>query len=597
MKIIFTKTTIFLLFLVPYYSLAQSINISQETALVIKVDFEHLKTKYPDWEEKTQKLIALAAEVEEDTSNFADNYNKVISQLSTSGLSLNTLYLFGINNSTSGRLYVFSFFLDKRARFQEFIEEIAPDSPIQTEKRLQYIQDDQGVCVWNDKQGFLVTADSLSNTEDLKKEAFALMDYQKKNVNHAPQQSFEKFLLTTSDLSIWMNTRKISPEATAQRSPVPFDIDGRFVHTFMDLGNGKASVIYQYFLDTPLPSFMQNLFKKDGGEIILGQGVVDNPLMIVRGGISLPSFLELVESIEPNAVYSMESQFEAAGTTAEEFIDIFDGNFVYWMKDFRKEPTQTEIFNPETEDYEYVDSEKSVPNFVLGIGVKNQERWQDLKENLILSEFLIDQGDYLSLDYKAYLLEKDNILYVTNQAEMRDTLIMSPKQASPNSTEALLDATKNHLFICHFQMSAIPLPPSPINLDFLESFQIGFNRLDDEMMEGELVINFTNKEQSLLDLIYDVASKELTKKKFDDGITAWLDSLAEEDTQESIAASLPQTTEISWDKPEDVGDGVKKFELTIIPPEEVYASKYQDKQYAIYLKDGRFLYYDIDYDY
>jgi hypothetical protein len=484
------------------------VQIPADASFVLSINLKNLSNKAKDWKEIWDKDFL--KNLDTDRREF----NKFAYELLHSGLDLEQkAYLFGKLEKESGNnYYALSFIIKNPADFEKALTNNEYKTSIKTSGELKYASFKEEMVVWKNNSGLVIGYQEAekSSENQLLMHAQKLFALKTAESLTAKNQVFRELEIGNKDFSMWFDIARftnLSGEVEGFKSfnKATNDLVNMLEYGTFSLNFENGQIVSESI--THLNKELSNKYKsilKDGIHEKIIKGIpIPSPSLMFGFGLGMKGMYDIMKDDEN--IKNYESIANNMGLTTQEYFELFSGDFILATRNF---DLLNILSNPN-------------PEFVLAIGIANKKNLGKLIKNIQkeANGMLDDRGDFYVIqagDYKIFLVEKNDALYITSTESFKNDLT-----TGKNPMESKYSAiAKGNSFAMFFNFSELFKQIPEDNLDNpegkafeqyvkpeLETFDAVAGTIRNSEIKGKSVLKLKNKSKNALAIWLNMTKK------------------------------------------------------------------------------------------
>lgn len=511
--------------------------IPLNTSFVNIINIQKIRAKAKNWQEIFQSENTLW--LSKDTT-----YRKLFKEdWEGSGIdNNNVVYIFSdASQNEEPNFVAMSIKLENESDFDTFLRKITDDKQdIKSFEGLKYVLlDKQSIIGWANQVALYLHHPKPTTEEKLKAELIRLHDLPEKDALISQNAQFEELqeLVKTNDVGLWMNLSNFDKSLwrlITQIIPDPYDFllpkvdfNDNFIVSTINFEKGKIKANTKYFITHSL-SFYEDKLKQGIDTNLIRSFPLERPMSIVGLGLNMENIQKAVKQYDVEDVFkkffNLGNVFQDnTGYELNEILESFSGDIVIALDNIEERSFTRNDVDPETGRTTVKTDYRVFYDYVLALGVKDNEVLQKVLDNLNKNEKLFKEANVYSfpvdesLTYYFYL--KNDIFYVITSEKLKNLLLSDNTQKVSTDVSKL---GKGSWFISHSDVQGqtrMKLPPSIFNenqnteklirsLDTpIKAFDTQITPIVDDKMNIKMEILFLDEEKNTLESLIEFFKK------------------------------------------------------------------------------------------
>jgi hypothetical protein len=494
---------------------AAHVKIPADVSFVVSIDVKAMKAKVKD-------LRNVFDEESMKSSEMSEEDRKIALQIVESLDDEHKVYIFGKTaKDKKGNYVAVSFLLKDPKKFEEAFSKMKKAPQIKTEGKIKLGVKDEGAIGWEDKKGLFMFTDNgegnqlgetfkkiFTGTETLKNDDFAEMEGAGYDIGG--WMDFQKVMEVSADTG-YEEMMAATPFAKdAAKLVQAFTIGAKFE-------NGQMVIESNAHLNKDVSGKFEKMMLEGIHDKILKSIPISAPSAMLGYSLGMSALYDYLKD-DKNFTEGLEMQLSNYDMKPKDIFDMLDGDIVLATGDLKLD----KVIGGEV-----------APELTLAVGINQKDKLNKLMKGLVKSGALTDRGNGLYVspvygDIKAFVLEKNNVLYVTMTEGFKDA-ILKGKGGMDGEHNAL---AKNNSSVLYLDLKKIY---SQLPANYTESVD-GFEYIKAELKEilissetiknhkigGKFILRLQTKDKNALLALAEMtkkinkAQKERKPTKFDD---------------------------------------------------------------------------------
>lgn len=436
-------------------------------------------------------------------------------EMKNTGINFLTPYIFGGKTAINKRYFAIALPLNNAKKLEEFIQNMDKKATVQSEGNVKYMELGNGnILGWDTKNLLFLTSTKLKDNRSLKDELLRLHNLNGRKMLLNANKNFKQFQKTKSDMGLWLNMGELNKTKTMQLITNKMDVSNNYSHIFTNYKKGKIEMDVNYFAGDSTQKGYNNLFKSAITSKLINSIPVDNPLLLAATSFSIEGVKKLLK--DKKLYKRVDKSVRSLGTNFQELSNMLNGEVVFGLSDIRMVEREKKIIDEYTKEVFVQKETRPVADFVIAVGVDNEAVYKRLMKVFIQSGMVQKDGSHYTFYKELFMIEKNKVLYFTNNANLR-TNILNDKRMQNNGIIQFMQGksgaiqTNDHFASKLGQSAAFMKILRDLKFPSINNIRMYFTNENQKSIQGKLVIDFKNKKENALVILFNTFKKDLLK--------------------------------------------------------------------------------------
>ncbi|WP_299454442.1 hypothetical protein [uncultured Microscilla sp.] len=436
-------------------------------------------------------------------------------EMKNTGINFLTPYIFGGKTALNKGYFAIALPLNNAKKLEEFILKMDKTARIQVEKTVKYMELGNGnILGWNTKNLLFLTSVKLKDNRNLKEELFRLHNLSGRKMLLSANKNFKVFQKTKSDMGLWLNMAELNKTKTIQLITSKADLTDNYSHVFTNYKKGKIEMEVNYFAGDSTQQSYNNLFKSAITSKLVNSIPLDNPLLLAATSFSMEGIKQLLKDKKLYA--RVDKSVRSLGTNFQELTNMLNGELVFGLSDIRLVEREKKIIDEYTKEVFIEKETRPVADFVIAAGVENEAVYKRLMKTFLQSGMVQKDGGHYTFYKELFMIEKNKVLYFTNNARLRTGILNDQHMQNSGILQFMQGKSGAIQTNAHFasklgQSATFMKILRDLKFPAINNIRMYFTNEDKKTIQGKCVINFKNKSENALVVLFNAFKKDLLK--------------------------------------------------------------------------------------
>ncbi len=436
-------------------------------------------------------------------------------EMKNTGINFLTPYIFGGKTGVNKGYFAIALPLNNAKKLEEFIVKMDQKANIQSERNVKYMELGSGnILGWDTKNLLFLSSVKLKDNRSLKEELLRLHNLNSNKMLLNANKNFEVFQKTKSDMGLWLNMGELNKTKTVQLITSKIDLRDNYSHVFTNYKKGKIEMEVNYFAGDSTQRGYNNLFKSAITSKLVNSIPVDNPLVLAATSFSMEGVKKILKDKKLYA--RVDKSVRSLGTNFQELSNLLNGELVFGLSDIRMVEREKKIVDEYTKEVFIEKETRPVADFVVAVGVNNEAVYKRLMKTFMQSGMVQKDGSHYTFYKELFMIEKNKVLYFTNNTGLRSS-ILNDKHMQNNGIIQFMQGKSGAIQTnAHFagklgQSATFVKILRDLKFPAINNIRMYFTNENKKTIQGKCVIDFKNKKENALVLLFNTFKKDLLK--------------------------------------------------------------------------------------